>query len=598
LKALALSPLPDRLPLEVRTGGRLERNGYTLECVYWQTWPKVWSSGWLYRPEGLSGKAPAILNPHGHWDNGARHPVVQSRCIALAKLGYVALAVDSIHHYDYPVGVSPLTVMTYNNLRTLDLLQSLPEVDRERIGATGASGGAQQLMSLLAVDDRVRCAVLAVMVTYFKRIMSAEEHHCPCNHVPGMMRVSDELELCGVAAPRPLLFLTVEGDWTSPFPEHELRELRALYRLWQQPDRLAHRQFAGPHDYSRPMREAAYLWFERELRGNRVVNAVSEPELTVEPPESLLQLASPPEEDRGLAGIRQWYAKRFVAQPPQLESRKERKNYQERVRGELLELLGGPVTPVTLETIRHEDAGDVQRVSFRSEREVRLPALWLPAGLYASTDRRGASPVAITLHPEGKDRALRGPMTTALQAAGYSIRAPDLRFCGELQREWLYNCLLWGRPEAGMAAHDLSTCVDWIWEQEGVEARRLVVIAEGDLGITALLAAGQDERITCVIADCCGTTYRDGGQGLPVVPNILRVADVPQIASIMAPRPVWLFNVPGERVGFSSRRYYDWTRRTYQSLGEDAALRMSVDERPPAQELAAWLESRLNRALR
>jgi hypothetical protein len=206
--------------------------------------------------------------------------------------------------------------------------------------------------------------------------------------------------------------------------------------------------------------------------------------------------------------------------------------------------------------------------------------------------------VAIALHPDGKHTALSGPLASALREAGYSILAPDVRFKGELKREWLHNCLISGRPEAGMAAHDLSTCVDWVWEQEQVEARRLVVIAEGELGIAAMMAAALDERITCVIADCCGTTYRDGGESLPVIPNILRVADVPQIASLIAPRPVWLFNVPGERVGFSSRRYYDWIRRTYQSVGEDPALRISIDAPPPPHELAGWLESRLNRATR
>jgi hypothetical protein len=114
----------------------------------------------------------------------------------------------------------------------------------------------------------------------------------------------------------------------------------------------------------------------------------------------------------------------------------------------------------------------------------------------------------------------------------------------------------------------------------------------------ALLTAGLDDRITATVADCCRTTYRDGGNGLPVIPNILRVADVPQLASLVAPRPLWLYNVPGERAGFSSRRYYDWTRRSYQSLGELEALTMSTDEAPTGAQLLDWLPSRLRRANR
>jgi hypothetical protein len=129
-----------------------------------------------------------------------------------------------------------------------------------------------------------------------------------------------------------------------------------------------------------------------------------------------------------------------------------------------------------------------------------------------------------------------------------------------------------------------------------VEYRSLVLFGEGDQGLTALLAAGLDERVAAVVADCRGTTYRDGGEGLPVIPNVLRVADVPQIASLAAPRPVWLYGVPAERVGFSSRRYFDWTRRTFQSLGDLEALRMSTEGAPEAAELAEWLAPRLRRA--
>jgi dienelactone hydrolase len=609
LAALGLSPMPDRLPLETRQGGSLERDGYRVERVYWQTWPQVWASGWLYLPagpEGPKGKVPAILNPHGHWEHGARHPTVQSRLISLAKLGYVALAPDSLHLYDYATGLTPLTAMTYQNLRALDYLLARPDVDRERLGVTGASGGAQQAMYLLAIDDRIKAGVLAVLVTYFKRILMPEGHHCPCNHVPGITRFTDEAELCGIASPRALLYLTVTGDWTAPFPDHELGELRALYNLWQQPDRLAHRQFPGPHDYNQAMREAAYSWFERELRGNRAAEDVKEPPHQVESLETLDALDAPPAEDRGPDGILDWYGKRGVAQPPQLESRQSRRNYQERVRAELTELLGGEPEAVTLETEwqtrdgRRETGNDPSEpqhptpiaVSFRTERDVRIPALWLPG------PGKGPWPAVVALHPEGKAGALRSAVVRGLREAGWAVLAPDVRLRGEMARDWFYNCVIWGRPEAGMAARDARTCVDWLLEREEVDYRAVALLGEGDLGVAALLAGGLDERVSAVLADCCETTYRDGGEGLPPIPNLLRVADVPQIASLVAPRPLWLYRVPEERVGFSSRRYYDWTRRSFQSLGEPDALKMSTGPLPASSLLTDWLEGRIKRAKR
>lgn len=616
LRALGLDPMPDRLPLNVRTGGVLEREAYRIERTYWQTWPGVWASGWLYVPKEADGRGPAVLNPHGHWEHGACHPVVQSRLISLAKLGYVTLAVDSCHLYDYAVGLTPLSVMTFNNLRAVDLLAARDDVDRNRIGITGASGGAQQAMYLLAVDERLHAGVLAVMVSYFKRILAQEGHHCPCNHVPGVMRFADAPALCAVASPRALMFLSVTEDWTAPFPDHELRELRSIYHLWQQPDRLAHRQFQSPHDYNREMREAAYTWFERELRGNRKAEAVTEPEHTVENLETLRALDLPPAEDTGTDGIRAWYQKRVVAQPPQLEGKPARRNYQERVRAELLDLLGLPSDGCSLETRWHsgpatpaaasdalphserpeptaQDPGpNTHLISFRSEAEVRIPAAWTPGA------GDGPWPVLIAVHPKGKSAAMRAPLVQEFQDAGYAVLAPDVRLRGEMERDWFHNTVIWGRPEAGMAVTDLQACVEWLLGEEQVDARSLVLWGEGDQGVVALLAAGLDERITATVADCGDTTYRDGGEGLPVIPNLLRTGDVPQLASLVAPRPLWLYRVPGERVGFSSRRYFDWTRRSFQSLGEVEALKMSTGGLPEPAALREWLRTRLKRARR
>jgi dienelactone hydrolase len=587
--------MPDREPLDLRSSAPLVRDGYSVSRVYWQTWPGVYASGWFYRPAEVQGRTAAILNPHGHWQDGACHPVVQSRLISQAKLGYVALAVDSVHAYDYAVGLTPMTVMTLNNLRALDLLQSLPEVDRDRLGVTGASGGAQQAMYLLAVDDRIRAAVLAVLVSYFRRILMPDRHHCPCNHIPGMLAFTDEPELCGVFSPRALQFLTVSGDWTAEFPDHELGELRALYRLWGQEDRLDHQGFVGPHDYSRPMREAAYNWFERELRGNRQTVDIREPVHEVEPLAALRALDCPPPEDRGISGVREWFQKRVVSQPPQLEGRDARRSYQQRVGGELRRLIGGCPDPVAHETQAHGEAtihGRVAaKVSFRSEVDVRVPALWVPPSSDAHSALAGH--VLLAAYPSGKAAVLADQAVACFLDAGAGLLALDVRLTGELQVDWLHNSLLWGRPEAGMAVTDLTAGLEWLLGRSDVDPSAITILGAGSLGVAAMLTAALDERVAACVADCCDSTYRDGGEELPVIPNILRVADLPQIASIIAPRPLWLWRVPRGRVGFSSRRYYDWTRRTYQSLGAGEAVELSTGSNLEGDVVAAWIRDRV-----
>jgi cephalosporin-C deacetylase-like acetyl esterase len=174
LRDLGLDPLPDRCALDARVVASKDYGDYRLERIWYQALPEVWASGWLTVPKGAK-KAPTILNPHGHWEHGARHPVVQSRLIGLAKKGYVAFAIDSVHVTHWAIGVCPLTMMTWNNMRAIDYLETRPEVDASRIGCTGASGGGQQTMYLMALEDRIRAAVPVVMISYFRRILFAGE---------------------------------------------------------------------------------------------------------------------------------------------------------------------------------------------------------------------------------------------------------------------------------------------------------------------------------------------------------------------------------------------------------------------------------------
>ncbi len=238
LDCLGLWPLPERVPLDVQVAARKKRDGYELQRIYWQVLPGVRASGWLYVPENIRGRAPAILCPHGHWNTGARHPTVQRRCIVLAKKGYVVLAVDSVHLDDYRVGVNPVGLMTWNNIRAIDLLASRDDVDPERIGCTGASGGGQQTMYLMAVEPRIAAAAPTVMISYFERIIAFDVAHCYCNHVPAILRYTDEPEICAAFAPKPALYMCDTRDWTQWFPHEGFPEIKRIYELYGAADRV------------------------------------------------------------------------------------------------------------------------------------------------------------------------------------------------------------------------------------------------------------------------------------------------------------------------------------------------------------------------
>jgi len=227
--ALGLLPWPytkvsrgDQLPLAVREGRKLEYDDWTVQGLAWQTWKGVYAHGLLYLPKKSSPPWPAVLNPHGHFSDGIFAPEVHFRGISLARQGYVALSVQSVHPVDLNLGLSPLSAMTWDNLRALDLLAARPDVDARRIGCTGASGGGQQTLFLMCLDDRLAAAVPVVYPSYFREIMINPDRkprmastHCVCNWVPGLLSFTDEPEMAAVFAPRPAEFITTTQDWTA-----------------------------------------------------------------------------------------------------------------------------------------------------------------------------------------------------------------------------------------------------------------------------------------------------------------------------------------------------------------------------------------------
>lgn len=159
LATTGLLPLPEKCPLSPRITGRVEREGYSVEQVLLETWPGFFLGGNLYRPTGKSGPFPAIINPHGHWGRGRLNNdpelgTLPGRFINLARQGYVAFAYDMIGYNDTLQlphdhlgareelwGVSLLGLQLWNSIRAVDFVVSLPEVDKRRLGCTGASGG-------------------------------------------------------------------------------------------------------------------------------------------------------------------------------------------------------------------------------------------------------------------------------------------------------------------------------------------------------------------------------------------------------------------------------------------------------------------------
>ena len=588
LQSIGLWPLPERVPLDPRITGRIERQDVVIERVYYQTLPGTYASGYLYRPRGSSAGAlskplrrPAVLNPHGHWPEGAADTNVQARCIGLARMGLVAFCPDSTHVMDLPIGLCPIGLMTWNNIRALDFLQSLEDVDPERLGCTGGSGGGQQTLYLAALDSRVKAIVPAVLVSWFRRILFASEQtHCFCNHAPGMASITDEPELAGLFAPRPALFICATGDWTRDFPKEEFPEIKHIYNLVG--GEVSCVQFDKPHNYDRDSREQMYAWMNKHLLDARDQETVREGDIQLESPATLKKLGPLPPGLAGLDGAPDYFrSKHSFNRTPQGGTGQPAHSRAPTIQV-LGDLLGerGPCVPFGAEYRGTSSAAGfrIEKVLIQTEPDVRVP-VWVLEPERSKVDQRRAAVVLV--HPEGKRALLenRRALVRGLLDAGVVVVAPDMRLRGELRRRWDWNCVIWGRPEIGMAAHDLAATATYLRSRAEVDAKRVRVVGLGETAAMALFATALNDRVAGVAVEQGGPMFAET-RGPQAPAGILRHGDLPEFAALIAPRPMWI-NGDGDRFRF--------TQQCYDRLRSSGTLRRSdLDQAEFEKELIVW----------
>lgn len=311
LVSQGLWPLPTKTPLRTVVHGRVERDDYVVDRVFFESAPGHFVTGSLYRPrQTTDSRLPAILSPHGHWadgrfydagealvksqvDSGAetsltsgRYPI-QARAVQLARMGCLVFVYDMTGNADaVQIGHRPaksshlnskqdwgfmsvqadlrlqnmMGLQTWNSIRAIDFLLELDQTDPDRIGVTGASGGGTQSMIIGAVDDRVSAAMPCVMVS------TAMQGGCTCENAPLLRIDQGNIDIAAAIAPRPL-GLTAADDWTIELETKGYPDLVKLYEMLGHSDRLTaafHTQFK--HNYNQVNRGVMYSFFNRHFR--------------------------------------------------------------------------------------------------------------------------------------------------------------------------------------------------------------------------------------------------------------------------------------------------------------------------------------------
>jgi dienelactone hydrolase len=294
-----LSPWPRRTPLNAIITDRRTYDGYSVENVGLETVHGFFATGNLYRP--LNPKAPiaVMLSTHGHSKTlDARFSSgMQARCGTLARMGAVVLSIDMFGYGDSipQVGTNAhnrpfsMTIQTWDNLRAIDFLLSLPDADKTRVGISGESGGGTQTFIATALDPRITLSVPVVMVSsYFFG-------GCQCESGLPIHRSADHFVnnamIAALAAPRPMLVVSDGADWTKNVPQVEFPFLQKIYAYYDAQDDVANVHLPNEkHDYGPSKRNAMYHFVAQRFGLNLAAvedanGKVDESKVAIEKPE-------------------------------------------------------------------------------------------------------------------------------------------------------------------------------------------------------------------------------------------------------------------------------------------------------------------------
>ncbi len=289
---LGLDPLPEKTPLEATVTGKEDHEAFTMEKVHFQSRPGLYVTGNLYVPKERDDKLPAILYVCGHgrvkidgvsYGNKASY---QHHGGWFARNGYVCLTIDTlqlgeiegIHHGTYREkmwwwnarGYTSAGAEAWNCIRALDYLQSRPEVDPERIGVTGRSGGGAYSWWISALDERIKAAVPVAGITSLKNhvVDGCVEGHCDCMYMVNTYRWDFPL-LAALVSPRPLLISNTDKDRIFPLDGvvDVYTKARRIYELQGKAEHIGLQICEGPHKDTQELRIHAFHWFNKFLKG-------------------------------------------------------------------------------------------------------------------------------------------------------------------------------------------------------------------------------------------------------------------------------------------------------------------------------------------
>lgn len=560
--------LPERTPLNARTVGHIEREHFRIEKVIFESQPDFFVTANLYIPKRGKGPYPAILFPLGHEAGAKSHEAWQYVLGSFATKGFVALAWDTagqgerVQFFDPDLRASRLVQSTrehtmlgvqtlvtgesfarytiWDGIRALDYLASRPEVDANRIGVTGNSGGGTHTAYLAAIDDRLKVAAPSCYITNWTRLLAQLGPQDAEQNLPPFLNFGyDFPDFLYAFAPKPYLVLSAIRDF---FPIGGARatfaEAKTVYDAIGAEDKLKMVEADDGHGYTLPRRLAAYAWMSKWLKG--VEDDGIEPKFPLAT-EAELQCT-----ERGQVGgdtvftLNQRRATSVRGSAPDVAtSARKRTGFSP----------GAGAPPVTPYGVIHRTGYRIEKFVYESEPGISIPAvLAIPSS--------GSGMRKAVVYADGGGKAMAAAKLDQWMAEGKIVLAIDIRGLGELASErtndpWfgdaasIQAALLIGRTMVGMRALDITRAVDMLAARMDVDSKSIEAIGIGRASVPMLYAAAFDKRIQAVELDGLLASYQsiiDTRIHRRVFEHVaqgaIRDYDLPDLVKVIAPRRV------------------------------------------------------------
>lgn len=575
-----LGELPGKANLNPRVTGRIEYDGYTVEKIIYESLPRHHVTSDLYLPDGR-GPFPAALMFCGHEMTSKATESYQKTAILFARNGFAVLVVDPVsqgervqftdragerilrgsttEHTLLNAGAS-LTATSvvawelFDNVRSLDYLISRPEVDKDRVGCLGNSGGGAQTMWLMAFEERIKVAAPCSFVTSREREYELNGTGDGCQQIPFEGReLLDIADYLMIFAPKPVLILAGRYDFVDyKGTVDAFSDIKAAYTTLGEAGKAEIFTCDDGHGISGPKREAAVRWFRKWLCNDT----------------SFI-----PENQNSIFGLNKTYCTptgqvttsftdEVTVQKMNLDRIGELKQARKKFLltnnpGAICTKLSGLLAldrqnvKISTEFTGSSafQGGTIRRFIIRNEGEIPLPCLLLRPEKDADNDT-----IIICLDHRGKSMALADSnFITSQLRNGRVLLLSDLRGMGETAEKpgandpkyynsEYHNAILSlhiGRPLPGQRARDIITLLDFISSSDSLKNRPVKVIASGPAALAALMTAVLDTRISSLeMSDTIRSFSEIAEKPIEkewysyVVPGILCYFDLPDLATL------------------------------------------------------------------